>query len=86
MGLLRGEDFQVLLTRAYPTGPGEKDGRFDLVPAMLEVQGFNDAEVVAFVGDNVGDKPKSSGDWRFFCIDQGAMYGAPCAAVPGPGR
>src|SRR3990167_3268553 len=37
LGLLRGEDFQVLLTRAYPTGPGEKDGRFDLVPAMLEV-------------------------------------------------
>ncbi|MBK8199331.1 MAG: hypothetical protein IPK75_13320 [Acidobacteria bacterium] len=86
VGLLRGEDFRVLLTRAYPTAPGEKDGRFDLVPAMLAAQGFADVEVVAFVGDNVGDKPKAEGDWKFFCIDQGAMYGAPCAAVPGPGK
>jgi len=86
LGLLRGENFQVLLTRAYPAGPGAKDGRFDLVPAMLAVQGFEGVEVVAFVGDNVGDKPKALGDWAFFCIDQGAMYGSPCAAVPGPGR
>lgn len=86
LGLDRGEDFRVLLTRAYPTAPGEKDARFALVPAMLAVQGFEGVEVVAYVGDNVGDKPKESGDWSFFCIDQGAMYGAPCAAVPGPGR
>jgi len=86
IGLHRGEDFRVLLTRAYPTAPGEKDTRFALVPAILAVQGFEDVEIVAYVGDNVGDKPKAPGAWEFFCVDQGAMYGAPCAAVPGPGR
>ncbi|MEQ9506391.1 MAG: HAD family acid phosphatase [Hyphomonas sp.] len=86
LGVRRGVDFHVLLTRTYPTARGEKDERFALVPAMLAAQGFPDVEVVAFVGDNVGDKPAEPGDWQFFCIDQGAMYGAPCAAVPGPGR
>lgn len=86
IGLRRGEDFRVLLTRAYPAAPGEKDARFELVPAMLAVQGFEGVEVVAYIGDNVGDKPKEPGPWEFFCIDQGAMYGAPCATVPGPGR
>lgn len=86
LGLHRGEDFRILLSRADPTGPGEKDGRFELVPAMLAVQGFEGVETVAFVGDNVGDKPKTLGSWQFFCIDQGAMYGKPCADVPGPGR
>jgi len=86
IGLRRGEDFRVLLTRAYPAAPGEKDARFQLVPAMLAVQGFEGVEVVAYIGDNVGDKPKVPGAWEFFCIDQGAMYGAPCATVPGPGR
>lgn len=86
VGLVRGVDFQVLLTRAWPTAPGEKDGRFELVPAMLAAQGHPGVEVVAYVGDNVGDKPATTGDWTFFCIDQGAMYGKPCAKVPGPGN
>lgn len=86
LGVLRGEDFRVLLTRAYPSAPSAKDGRFDLVPAELAAQGFPDVTVIAFVGDNVADKPAATGDWSFFCIDQGAMYGAPCAAVPGPGK
>lgn len=86
LGLHRGKDFRVLLTRAAPMGPGEKDSRFELVPALLAVQGYDGVEVVAYVGDNIGDKPKAPGDWQFFCIDQGAMYGAPCAQVPGPGR
>lgn len=86
LGLKRGEDFQVLLTRAIPKAPSEKDGRFAIVPSLLAVQGYDGVEVVAYVGDNVGDKPKTSGEWQFFCIDQGAMYGAPCATVPGPGR
>lgn len=86
LGVRRGEDFRVLLTRAYPSAKGEKDDRFAIVPDMLAVQGFEGVEVVAYVGDNVGDKPAAPGDWQFFCIDQGAMYGAPCAAVPGPGR
>jgi 5'-nucleotidase (lipoprotein e(P4) family) len=86
LGVLRGVDFRVLLTRAYPTAKSEKDSRFELVPAMLAVQGFPDVDVIAFVGDNIGDKPAEPGDWKFFCIDQGAMYGAPCAVVPGPGQ
>ncbi len=86
LGVHRGEDFRVLLSRTYPTAKGEKDDRFALVPDMLAVQGFEGVEVVAYLGDNVGDKPAETGGWQFFCIDQGAMYGAPCAAVPGPGR
>ena len=86
LGVVRGVDFRVLLTRTYPTAKGEKDARFAIVPALLAVQGFPDVDVVAYVGDNVGDKPAEAGDWQFFCIDQGAMYGAPCATVPGPGR
>ncbi len=101
LGIDRGEDFRVLLTRARPAGASSKDGRFGLVPALLAAQGYSGVEVVAFVGDNVGDKPAEAGPaqggpaqagpaqagtWQFFCIDQGAMYGEPCAAVPGPGR
>ncbi len=86
VGLLRGDDFQAMLTRARPKGEDEKDRRFELVPALLAIQGYDGVEVVAYVGDNVGDKPKAPGGWQFFCIDQGAMYGVPCAEVPGPGR
>ena len=86
LGLKRGEDFRVLLTRARPDGLSAKDARYDVVPAMLVAQGYADVEVIAYLGDNVGDKPASPGPWTFFCIDQGAMYGEPCAAVPGPGR
>lgn len=86
LGLYRGEDFQVLLTRARPGGVSEKDARYELVPGMLAVQGYPDVEIIAYLGDNVGDKPAEAGDWEFFCIDQGAMYGDPCAAIPGPGQ
>nr|MCU0733834.1 hypothetical protein [Hyphomonas sp.] len=34
LGLKRGEDFQVLLTRAIPKAPSEKDGRFAIVPSL----------------------------------------------------
>lgn len=85
LGLTRHDDFRVLLTRARPDGASKKDARYEIVPAMLAAQGYPDVEVIAYLGDNVGDKPETSGDWKFFCIDQGAMYGEPCAAVPGPG-
>ena len=85
LGLVRGEDFRVLLTRARPDGPSAKDSRYDLIPALLAAQGYPEVEVIAYLGDNIGDKPATPGDWQFFCIDQGAMYGDPCAAVPGPG-
>ena len=86
LGLLRSEDFRVLLTRAQPKGAGEKDARYEIVPAMLAAQGYPDVEIIAYLGDNKGDKPATPGSWTFFCIDQGAMYGEPCAVVPGPGR
>lgn len=86
VGLTRSDDFQVLLTRARPEGDREKDTRFALVPDMLAAQGYPGVEIVAYIGDNVGDKPSEDGAWTFFCIDQGGMYGEPCAAVPGPGR
>lgn len=86
LGLERGRDFRVLLAKATPKGVSDKTPRFDLVPAMLAVQGYPGVEIVAFIGDNVGDKPAELGAAGFFCVDQGAMYGKPCAGVPGPGR
>ena len=86
LGLTRHDDFRILMTRARPNGESAKDARYDLVPPLLAAQGYPDVEVIAYLGDNVGDKPATDGDWEFFCIDQGAMYGEPCAAIPGPGR
>lgn len=86
LGLRRSEDFRILLTRASPAGLSNKTPRFAVIPAMLGAQGYKGVEVIAYVGDNTGDKPDKPGAWEFFCIDQGAMYGDPCAAVPGPGR
>ncbi|MGV6819983.1 MAG: HAD family acid phosphatase [Parvularcula sp.] len=86
LGLERGRDFRVLLTRARPDGPRNKSPRFSLVAPLLATQGYPDIEILAYVGDNKGDKPEDLGNARFFCIDQGAMYGDPCAAIPGPGQ
>lgn len=86
LGLTRHDDFRVLMTRARPHGVSAKDARYELVPPLLAAQGYPDVEVIAYLGDNVGDKPTTTGGWEFFCIDQGAMYGDPCATVPGPGR
>jgi len=84
LGIQRFHDFQVLLTRS-PAASSSKDRRFELVGQILSVQGFGDVEVVAYVGDGKGDKPTEAGASQFFCVDQGAMYGDPCAKVPGPG-
>lgn len=86
LGLKRPDDFRVLLTRARPDGPSAKDGRYALVPVMLAAQGYPDVEIIAYVGDNKHDQPSEPGDWEFFCIDQGGMYGEYCADVPGTGR
>ena len=86
LGVYRGEDFQVLLTRAEKAGDSDKQARFELVEQMLAVQGYPDLEIVAFVGDNLGDRPANAQGSAFFCIDQGAMYGDPCAARPGSAR
>ena len=86
LGLERNEDFRVLMTKATPDGVANKTARYALVPPLLAVQGYPDVDVVAYLGDNEGDKPDELGEAAFFCIDQGAMYGDPCAAVPGPGQ
>ena len=86
LGLTRGEDFRVLMTKAEPKGESAKDARYALVPELLAVQGYPDVETIAYIGDNKGDKPELAGEWVFFCIDQGAMYGDPCAETPGPGQ
>ena len=85
LGITRGDDFRILLTRASPDGVSDKTSRFSVVPAMLDAQGYPGTTIIAFVGDNTGDKPATVGNWQFFCVDQGAMYGDPCAGVPGPG-
>ncbi len=85
VGLERNEDFRVLLTRAQPAGASDKTPRFDVVPAMLAAQGYPGVEIVAFIGDNRHDRPQPiSADDKFFCIDQGGMYGTPCAKRPQP--
>ncbi len=86
LGLLRGRDFRVLLTRASPEAPSSKEARFALVPDMLEVQGYPDTVALAYVGDAKGDRPAEWNPEAFFCIDNGAMYGDPCASVPLSGR
>ena len=86
LGLVRGRDFRVLLTRASPDAPSSKEDRFALVPDMLRVQGYAYPVALAYVGDAKGDRPAASDPEAFFCIDNGAMYGDPCAAVPLSGR
>lgn len=84
MGLLRSRDFRVLLTRATPDGASDKTPRFNVVPAMLASQGYPGVEVVAYVGDNKHDQPTPIGSAKFFCVNQGEMYGTPCATRPQP--
>ncbi len=85
VGLERNEDFRVLLTKAEPDGASEKDARYELVPAMLAVQGYPDVEIVAYIGDNRYARPMPVREEdKFFCIDQGGMYGTPCAKDPQP--
>ena len=85
LGIHRGEDFQVLLTRGDKNGVSDKQARFDMVARLLKVQGYGDVEIIAYVGDSTGDKPVAT-DTAFFCIDQGAMYGDPCATRPRAGQ
>lgn len=85
VGLERSEDFRVLLTQAQPDGASEKNGRYELVPAMLAAQGYPGVEIVAYLGDSRYDRPQPTNpDDKFFCIDQGGMYGTPCAQPPQP--
>lgn len=84
VGLERAEDFQVLLTRGSCEECSDKEARFDIVPALLAVQGYPGVEVIAYIGDNKHDQPDPIGSAKFFCINQGGMYGTPCATSPQP--
>lgn len=86
LGLNRSVDFRVFLTRAEPEATSSKDDRFALISPLLAAQGYPNVEIIAYVGDGKGDKPTISGPWRFFCIDQGGMYGEPCTNVSGSSR
>ncbi|MEM8636780.1 MAG: HAD family acid phosphatase [Pseudomonadota bacterium] len=86
LGIERHHQFRVLLTRSQPNGSSDKNIRFELVPRILAAQGFENVDITAYIGDGKGDKPSSAGNWQFFCIDQGAMYGEYCAEVPGSGN
>lgn len=83
LGIYRGDDFQVFLTRSGKTGDSNKQARFDLIAPMLDAQGYKDIDVIAYVGDTIGDKPAQNDQWVFFCINQGGMYGEPCATSSG---
>ena len=89
LGLERGEDFHVLLTLASKRAEARdtlKDARYGLVPVLLDEQGYPGVEVVAYLGDNVKDQPKTLPEGaRFFCIDQGGMYSTFCANPSGSG-
>ena len=65
------------LTAVAEPDPGIRD--------RLAAQGYPGVEIVAFIGDNRHDRPQPiSADDKFFCIDQGGMYGTPCAQRPQP--
>jgi 5'-nucleotidase (lipoprotein e(P4) family) len=84
LGLKRGDDFQLLMTRATPHASSSKEARFKMVPALLHMMGYASPQVVAYVGDAMGDKPRQLKGARFFCINQGGMYGEPCAQTGVP--
>lgn len=77
LGITHGEDFIMLLTRT--TDNRDKTARFAVVPNRLEALGYPNTHVVAYIGDTVGDKPYALRNAAFFCINQGGMYGQPCA-------
>lgn len=78
LGLIRGRDFRVLITRASPLAGSDKASRFALVPKDLGVQGYPNTRIIAYVGDVKGDAPRRLNGARFFCIPQGGMYGEQC--------
>lgn len=86
LGIERGEEFEILLTRASPNGASTKDTRFDIIDELLAAHGTPNVTIIAYVGDSEGDKPEGPGSWRFFCINQGGMYGQPCASASGSGQ
>lgn len=78
LGLTRGRDFRVLITRASPLAGSDKESRFAFVPKDLGVQGYPNTRIIAYVGDVKGDAPRRLNGARFFCIPQGGMYGENC--------
>lgn len=78
LGLKRGRDFRVLITRAAPFGESDKESRFGVVSHELRAQGYGNVRTIAYVGDVKGDAPRRLNGAKFFCIPQGGMYGENC--------
>ncbi len=77
-GLVYGRDYNVIFTRSYPEGGAQKDVRFAEVERLLSKNKHHSVRTIAYIGDQVGDKPVALGNARFFCIPQGGLYGEPC--------
>ncbi len=77
LDLRRGEDYALLLPRAWPDGEDSKERRFAALPGLLTASG-HPATIIAYVGDTVGDRPQERGEALFVCIPQGHLYGHPC--------
>lgn len=80
LGIKRGRDFRVLITRAAPFGEHDKESRFAVVPHDLRAQGYANVRTIAYLGDVKGDAPRRLNGAKFFCIPQGGMYGEYCSA------
>lgn len=78
-GLVYGRDYNVILLRRWPDGESLKDPRYVEAQRLLSKEAHRPVEVIAYVGDQVSDRPAQPGSARFFCIPQGGLYGEPCA-------
>lgn len=67
-GIKKGRFYSEIISRKWPDGEESKEARYSDV----------DGNVIAYVGDVVGDKPANLGDSKFFCIPQGGLYGTNC--------
>jgi 5'-nucleotidase (lipoprotein e(P4) family) len=78
LGLVKGRDYALLFTRAWPDGESEKDARYREVERILSEKAGAAVTTRAYIGDQTTDHPKELGKAKFFCIPQGNLYGAPC--------
>jgi 5'-nucleotidase (lipoprotein e(P4) family) len=78
VGIIKGRDYDILFTRAWPDGQSEKDARYREVERILSEKTGLAVTTRAYIGDQSTDRPKELGKAKFFCVPQGNLYGAPC--------
>jgi 5'-nucleotidase (lipoprotein e(P4) family) len=81
IGLVKGRDYELLDTYAWPDGAKEKDARFRQVDAELSKRFGVPVTTIAYLGDQSTDAPTYKNSALFFCIPQGNLYGKPCEFV-----